>query len=92
MSISPAVPVFGLLLVAINVLIAAVRPYLPPTVMGIQLYLAGLTTLTIAVLDLINPIGIAPYERVILFVGGCINCSLGYYMALLENQRRLAKR
>lgn len=88
MQLSSLVPIVGLLVIVGNILIAAVRPYLPPYVMGVQLFIGGMTTLIIAVLDLISPIGIAEYERVLLFVTGCINCSLGYYMVLMENQKR----
>ncbi len=88
MQISPFIPIAGLLLVVINVLIAAVRPSYPPTLMGIQLFIGGMTTLLISVIDLVNPIGIAEYERFFLFFAGCINCSLGYYMVLLERRKR----
>lgn len=88
MQISPAIPVVGLFIIAINVIIAAVRPYAPPRVMGVQLFIGGMTTLVIAVLDLINPIGIGSTERFLLFLAGCINCSIGYYMVLLEIQKR----
>ena len=86
--ISPLVPIVGLLVIIGNVVVAAVRPYLPPTVMGIQLFIGGMTTLIIAVIDLLSPIGIAEYERVLLFLAGCINCSIGYYMVLLEIRKQ----
>lgn len=88
MQISPLIPIIGLLLIAVNVIIAAVRPSYPPTLMGVQLFIGGMTTLLISVIDLINPIGIAAYERYLLFLSGCINCSAGYYMALLELRKR----
>ena len=56
--------------------------------MGVQLFIGGMTTLLISVIDLINPIGIAEYERFLLFLSGCINCSLGYYMVLLELRKQ----
>lgn len=86
MSVSPIIPLIGLALVIFNVALAAFRPYLPPKAMGIQLFFGGMTTLIIAVLDLVNPLGIAEYERILLFIAGCINCSLGYYMVLREMQ------
>lgn len=86
--ISPLVPIVGLLVIIGNVVVAAVRPYLPPTVMGVQLFIGGMTTLIIAVIDLLSPIGIAEYERVLLFLAGCINCSIGYYMVLLEIRKQ----
>lgn len=88
MQISPFVPAAGLLLIIANILLAALRPFWSPTVMGIQLFIGGMTTILIAVLDLLNPIGIPAYERVILFVAGCINCTLGYFMVLREMRRR----
>ncbi len=86
--ISPLVPIVGLLVIIGNVVVAAVRPYLPPTAMGVQLFIGGMTTLIIAVIDLLSPIGIAEYERVLLFLAGCINCSIGYYMVLLEIRKQ----
>lgn len=87
MQISPMIPLFGLLLIAANIILAAVRPYWSPTAMGLQLFVGGMTTILIAVIDLINPLGIMEFERVLLFVSGCINCSVGYYMVLLEMRR-----
>jgi hypothetical protein len=87
MQISPLVPLFGLLLIIANITLAAVRRYWSPTAMGLQLYVAGMTTILIAVIDLINPLGIVEFERVLLFISGCINCSVGYYMVLLEMRR-----
>ena len=87
MPISPLIPIVGLLLVAANVILAAVRPYWSPTAMGIQLFFGGMTTILIAVIDLINPVGIVEFERILLFVSGCLNCMLGYYMVLLETRR-----
>lgn len=88
MSISPLVPLVGFLLILGNILIAATRPYSSPTVMGVQLFIGGMTTLSISVVDLLLPVGIGEFERFLLFVTGCINCSLGYYMVLLQSQRR----
>lgn len=87
MQISPLIPVVGLLLIIANIVLAAVRPYWSPTAMGIQLFVGGMTTILIAVIDLINPLDIVEFERVLLFVSGCINCSIGYYMVLLEMRR-----
>ena len=88
MQISPLIPLVGLLLIVMNVIVAAVRPSFPPTLMGVQLFIGGMTTLLISVIDLINPTGIAEYERFLLFLSGCINCSLGYYMVLLELRKQ----
>ncbi len=88
MQISPVVPFVGLLVIILNLVAAAARPSFPPTVMGIQLFIGGMTTLIIAVVDLIIPIQIAPFERFLLFFSGCVNCSVGYYMVLLELQKR----
>ncbi len=88
MDISPAVPIVGLVLIVGNIFLAAVRPFAPPTVMGVQLFIGGMITLIIAVLDLINPIGIGAFERALIFVSGCINCAAGYYMVLLETRRQ----
>lgn len=87
MNVNPLIPLVGLIVIIGNIVVAAVRPYSPPTVMGIQLFIGGMTTLTVAVVDLLNPIGIAEYERLLLFLAGCINCSIGYYMVLLQSQR-----
>ncbi len=84
---SPLIPIIGLALIIANIVLAAARPYWAPTAMGIQLFIGGMTTILIAVIDLINPLGIAEFERVLLFVSGCLNCALGYYMALLEMRR-----
>lgn len=84
---SPLIPVVGLALIVANIVLAAVRPYWAPTAMGIQLFTGGMTTILIAVIDLINPVGIVEFERVLLFVSGCLNCTLGYYMTLLEMRR-----
>lgn len=88
MQISPLIPIIGLVLIVVNVIVAAVRPSFPPTLMGAQLFIGGMATLLISVIDLINPIGIAEYERWLLFLGGCINCSAGYYMVLLEIRKQ----
>ena len=87
MQISFYIPLLGLVLIAANVVLAAVRPFRSPTVMGIQLFFGGMVTLMIAVIDLINPVGIIELERVLLFVSGCVNCFIGYYMVLLESRR-----
>ncbi|MBI4671484.1 MAG: hypothetical protein HY741_07440 [Chloroflexi bacterium] len=87
MQISPLIPFVGLLLIVLNVVVAVVSPYRPPTLMGIQLFLGGMTTLLIAVIDLINPIGVSEFERVLLFGTGGLNCTIGYYMVLLESRR-----
>lgn len=83
----PMIPLVGLLLIIANIALAAVRPYWSPTAMGIQLFIGGMTTILISVIDLINPLGIVEFERVLLFVSGCINCFAGYYMVLLETRR-----
>lgn len=88
MPISPLVPIVGLVVIVGNIIAAALRPSAPPTAMGVQLFVGGMTTLIIAVVDLVNPIGISEFERVLLFVSGCINCSVGYYMTLLEIRKR----
>jgi hypothetical protein len=88
MQISPLVPLVGLFVIVANIIVAAVRPSFPPTVMGVQLFIGGMTTLTISVAHLIVPVGIEEFEQVLLFVTGCINCALGYYMVLLEIQKR----
>lgn len=88
MQISPLVPLVGLILIVANILVAAVRPASPPTVMGVQLFIGGMTTLIIAVVDMINPMHITEFERLLLFVSGCINCSVGYYMTLLDMRKR----
>jgi hypothetical protein len=88
MQISTVVPAFGLILLVFNIVLAAVRPLAHPTIMGIQLYIAGMITLLIAVIDLINPIGITATERAVLFISGCLNCFIGYYMVLLEIRKR----
>jgi hypothetical membrane protein len=87
MQSSPLLPLVGLLLMTANILLAALRPYRAPTAMGIQVFVGGMVTLTVAVVSLINPLGFAELERVVLFVSGCINCAVGYYMALLEMRR-----
>ncbi len=87
MEISALIPIVGLVVIVANIVLAAVRPYSPPTVMGVQLFIGGMTTITVAVVDLLNPIGITAFEHVLLFVSGCINCSIGYYMVLLQTQR-----
>lgn len=88
MRISPIIPLVGLLLIVVNVVLAVVSPYRPPRFMGIQLFVGGMTTLLIAVIDLINPVGVSEFERVLLFFSGCLNCTIGYYMVLLETRRR----
>jgi hypothetical protein len=87
MQISPLIPLVGLGLIIGNVILATVRPFWAPTAMGIQLFIGGMTTILIAVLDLVNPVGIVEFERLLLFVSGCLNCSIGYYMVLLEMRR-----
>jgi hypothetical protein len=89
MQIDPGIPFFGLVLIVVNVAVAAVLPYVAPRFMGVQLFIAGMVTIIIAIVDLINPIGtVVGSERILLFIGGCINCSLGYYMVLLEIQKQ----
>jgi len=87
MEISPLVPVAGIVLIVANVLVAVISPYTPPKLMGLELFIAGMITILISVLDLINPIGISALERALLFIAGCVNCSAGYYMVLLELRR-----
>lgn len=87
MQTSLHIPLIGLFLIGVNVALAVVSPYRPPKFMGIQLFLGGMTTLLIAVIDLINPVGISEFERVLLFFSGCLNCTIGYYMVLLETRR-----
>lgn len=87
MEISPLIPLVGLLIIIANIIVAAVRPYAPPTMMGVQLFIGGMITLIVAVLDLLNPVGVQEYERLLLFLAGCINCSLGYYMVLLQSRK-----
>jgi hypothetical protein len=87
MEISPLIPLVGLILIVGNIILAAVRPFTAPTAMGVQLFLGGMTTILISVIDLINPVGIMEFERALLFVSGCINCFFGYYMVLLETWR-----
>lgn len=82
MTIDPTVPLFGLILIAANILLAAARPFAPPALMGLQLFTGGLFTLMISVVDLVNPLGIAPTERLIAFMAGTLNCAAGYYMVL----------
>lgn len=90
MTISPLIPLVGLVLIVANIFLAMVYPVWSPTVMGVQLFIGGMTTLLISVIDLINPVGITPGERAILFIAGCIDCSAGYYMVLLETQKQAA--
>lgn len=82
----PQYPILTLLvmLVLFNVVIAFALPARSRLVMGMELFIAGLVTLMIAVIDVLNPLGIGEGERLIIFVAGCINCFSGYYMALLE--------
>lgn len=82
----PQYPLLTLLimLVLFNVLITFALPARSRVVMGTELFIAGIVTLIIAVMDLLNPLGISDGERLILFVAGCINCFTGYYMTLLE--------
>lgn len=84
MDISPLVPLVGLILIIVNVLVGALGAVVEPRFMGVQLFLAGMTTILISVIDLLNPVGIGAAERLFLFIAGSINCSLGYYMVLLE--------
>lgn len=86
MIVSPIIPLIGLGLILSNILVAIVRPYLPPTLMGIQLFLGGIVTLLTAVIDLINPLGIGEFERFFVFSAGCINCCVGYYMVLQQGE------
>ncbi len=88
MQISPIVPGIGLFLIALNVIIAAVRPYTQPTIMGVELFIGGMIIILVSVVDLINPIGISSTERALLFISGCVNCSVGYYMVLLELRKQ----
>lgn len=88
MPISPLVPVLGLFVIAANILVSALRPSLSPTLMGVQLFIGGMTTLIIAVVDYLAPVDITEFERVLLFVSGCVNCAIGYYMTLLEMRKR----
>lgn len=88
MPINPLIPIVGLVLLITNIILAVVRPSSPPTAMGVQLFIGGMTTLVIAVVDLIDPVHISSFERILLFLAGCINCSAGYYMILLEMQKR----
>ena len=87
MEISALIPIVGLLVLILNIVIAVMLPPFPPKAMGVQLFIAGMTTLIIAVVDLVDPIGISAFERMLLFLAGCVNCSVGYYMVLLEIQR-----
>lgn len=87
MQVSPEVPAFGLTLIVFNVLVALVRPYRPPTFMGVELWIGGMVTLVVAIVDLLNPLGIGAFERTLLFIAGSINCAAGYYMVLLEARR-----
>ncbi|MCC7165326.1 MAG: hypothetical protein IT331_22700 [Anaerolineae bacterium] len=88
MQISLGIPLLGLVLVMFNVIVAAVRPYASPTLMGTQLFVGGMITILISVIDLINPIGITEYEGFFLFISGCINCTAGYFMTLLEIRKQ----
>ena len=85
--VSPTIPVVGFIIIAANIIFAAFRPYSSPTVMGVQLFIGGMITLIISVLDLLNPIGISPFERMTLFVAGCIDCSAGYFMVLARSRQ-----
>lgn len=87
MQISPLIPLVGLAVILGNIILATIRPFWSPTAMGLQLFVGGMTTILIAVIDLINPVGIVEMERVMLFVSGCLNCFIGYYMVLLETRR-----
>lgn len=89
MQISTLIPIVGVIVILANILACALFPYSTPTIMGVQLFIGGMTTLTIAIVALINPIqGISGFERMLLFVAGCINCSTGYYMVLLHLRRQ----
>ncbi len=90
MPISPLIPLIGLILIVANIFLGMVYPAWSPTAMGVQLFIGGMTTLLISVIDLINPVGITPFERATLFIAGCIDCSAGYYMVLLETRRPIA--
>ena len=90
MTISPLIPLVGLVLIVANIFLAMVYPIWSPTAMGVQLFIGGMTTIIISVVSLLNPIGISPPERAILFITGCIDCSAGYYMVLSETQKRMA--
>jgi len=87
MEISPLVPVVGVVLIVANILVAVLSPYTPPRLMGLELFIAGMATILVSVLDLINPIGISALERALLFIAGSVTCSAGYYMVLLELRR-----
>lgn len=87
MTINTLIPIVGLLIIIGNIVLAVLQPAMPPTAMGVQLFIGGMTTLIIAVVDVIDPIGVGAFERALLFVAGCINCSIGYYMVLLEIQK-----
>ena len=89
MPITPLIPIVGLIVIVANIVACATFPYSSPTIMGLQLFVGGMTTLIIAVVALINPMqGISGFERMLLFVAGSINCSIGYYMVLLHLQRQ----
>lgn len=88
MEISALIPIVGLVVLIGNIVVAVMFPPFPPKAMGMQLFIAGMTTLVIAVVDLLDPTGITAFERMLLFLAGCINCSVGYYMVLLEIQKR----
>ena len=88
MNISPVIPLIGLILIIANIFLGIIYPAASPTMMGLQLFIAGMVTLLISVIDLVNPIGITPFERAVLFIAGSIDCSAGYYMVLLETRRQ----
>jgi hypothetical protein len=88
MQISPEVPFIGFVVIAGNIVFAALQPRVSPVLLGVQLFIGGMVTLVVSVVDLLNPVGISGTERLLLFIAGCVNCSAGYYMVLLEGRRR----
>lgn len=82
MAIDPVVPAIGFVLIAANVLLAVLSPYLSPAIMGLELFVGGLMTLVVSVVDIVNPLGIGPVERFLAFAAGSGNCFAGYYMVL----------
>jgi hypothetical protein len=86
MQIEPWVPLTGLFLIILNVAIAVLRPYWLATLLGIQMFIGGLTTLTISVVHLVNPVGIEGAEQFLAFVTGSLNCTIAYFMVLYEGE------
>lgn len=86
MQISPIVPLFGLVLIAANVGLSLFLPQALPKAVGLQLYVAGLVTLLVSVIDLINPLGISAGERVFVFCAGSLDCGIAYYMVLRDSR------